>query len=89
MRALWNGKRHPYDVGMARTPWRPDPQQQHALDQLTRLARRRDSLISETDRMLAQAHAAGIPYSALAEVDGSDWETIKRRLARITKEPTA
>jgi len=69
---------------MARTPFRPDAAQQAALDQLARLARRRARLDAETDAALIAAAELDVPKKAIAEAHGADWETVARRLAKLT-----
>lgn len=73
---------------MPRTPFRPNADQQQALDLLARLARRRARLDQETNAALRAAAALKVPKSAIAEAHGADWETIARRLAKLTpKDP--
>ncbi|TDC63895.1 hypothetical protein E1258_09625 [Micromonospora sp. KC207] len=69
---------------MARTPFQPDAAQRAALDQLARLARRRAKLDAETDAALLDAAALNVPKKAIAEAHGADWETVARRLAKLT-----
>lgn len=78
------GKCLAYDGCMARTPFQPDPDQRQALDQLARLARRRAKLDADTDAALLSAAALDIPKSAIAQAHGADWETVARRLAKLT-----
>lgn len=69
---------------MPRPPFKPDPAQRQALDQLARLARRRAKLEADTDAALAAAAALDVPKSAIAQAHGADWETVARRLAKLT-----
>lgn len=68
---------------MARPPFQPDTDQQQALDQLARLARRRAKLDQETDTALRNAAGLNIPKKAIAEAHNADWETVARRLAKL------
>lgn len=69
---------------MPRPPFRPNTEQQQALDTLARLARRRAKLEAETDAALLSAAGLDIPKNAMADAHGADWETIARRLTKLT-----
>lgn len=67
---------------MARPGFTPDEAQRRLIAALTRLGARQRRLTDETDRVIADANAAGIPVLHIAKALGRQRKTVYRHLGR-------